>query len=52
MAAGMAELVYSLADHTLKGRKEAMLSQEVQGTMRLPEWTVGRQGEGSWLAQQ
>lgn len=37
MAAGMAELVYRLADYTLQGRKETMLSQEVQGTMGLPE---------------
>lgn len=48
----MAELVYSLADHTLQGRKETMLSQEVQGMMGFPEWTIGRQVEGSWLVQQ
>lgn len=52
VAAGMAKLVYSLADHTLQGRKEAMLSQEVQGTMGFPEWTIGRQVEGCWLVQQ
>lgn len=49
MAAGMAELVYSLADYALQGRKEAILSQEVQSTMGFPEGTIGRQVEGCWL---
>lgn len=48
----MAELLYSLADHALQGRKEVMLSQEVHGTMGFPGWTIGRQVEGCWLVQQ
>lgn len=37
MAAGTTELVHSLADHTLQGRKELVLSQKVQSPMGLTE---------------
>lgn len=37
MAAGATELVHSLADYTLQGREEVVLSQKVQGLMGFTE---------------